>query len=64
MLSEDALVAQLNLISRYPTENEINKSSEKVNEARQKPSDQVLLNLRESGLTGGKVQRSTIFEKD
>ena len=57
-LSEDALVAQLNLNSRYPTEKEINKSSEKVNEARQKPSDQVLSNLLESGVTGGKVERS------
>ena len=39
--SEDALVAQLNLTSRYPTEKDISKSSEKVNEARQKPSDLV-----------------------
>ena len=56
--SEDALVAQLNLNSRYPTEKEINKSSEKVNEARQKPSEQVLSNLLESGVTGGKVEMS------
>ena len=56
--SEDALVAQLNLNSRYPTEKEINKSSEKVNEARQKPCEQVLSNLLESGVTGGKVERS------
>ena len=56
--SEDALVAQLNLNSRYPTEKDISKSSEKVNEARQKPSDLVLSNLLESGVTGGKVERS------
>ena len=57
-LSDDALVAQLNLNSRYPSEKEINKSSEKVNEARQKLSDQVLSNFLESGVTGGKVERS------
>ena len=57
-LSEDALVAQLNLSSWYPTEKEINISSEKVNEARQKPYDQVLSNLLESGVTGGKVEKS------
>ena len=57
-LSEEALVAQLNLNSRYPTETELTKSSEKVNESRQKPSDQVLSNLLESGVTGGKVERS------
>ena len=56
--SEDALVAQLNLNSRYPTEKDISKGSEKVNEARQKPSDLVLSNLLESGVTGGKVERS------
>ena len=56
--SEDALVAQLNLNSRYPTEKDISKSSEKVNEARQKPSYLVLSNLLESGVTGGKVERS------
>ena len=56
--SEDALVAQLNLNSRYPTEKDISKSSEKVIEARQKPSDLVLSNLLESGVTGGKVERS------
>ena len=57
-LSEEALVAQLNLNSRYPTETELLKSSEKVNESRQKPSDQVLSNVLESGVTGGKVERS------
>ena len=56
-LSDDALVAQLKLNSRYPTEKEINESSAKVNEARQKPSDQVLSNLLESGVTGGRVER-------
>ena len=46
-LSKDALVAQLNLNSRYLIEKEINKSREKVNEERQKPSDQVLLYFRD-----------------
>ena len=57
-LSEGALVVQLNLNSRYPTETGLLNSSEKVNESRQKPSDQVLSNLLESGVTGGKVEKS------
>lgn len=57
-LSEQGLVAQLNLNSRYPTENYLTKSSQNINVSHQKPADQVLSNLLESGVTGGKVERS------
>ena len=60
-LSEEALVAQLNLNSRYPTETELLKSSQKVNESRQKPSDQVLSKLLESGVKGEKLRNHDKF---
>lgn len=55
---DQSLVAQLNLNSRFAGEKKSDSISDPTNQAYKNPSDQVLSNLLESGLTGGKVERS------
>ena len=57
-LPEDTLVAQLNLNSRYQSEDLGSSNNTETKQSYKNSSDQVLSNLLESGRTGGKVERS------
>ena len=57
-LPEDTLVAQLNLNSRYQSEDLGSSNNTETKQSYKNSSDQVLSNLLESGVTGGKVERS------
>ena len=57
-LPEDTLVAQLNLNSRYQSGDLRNLNNTETKQSYKNSSDQVLSNLLESGVTGGKVERS------
>ena len=57
-LPEDSLVAQLNLNSRYHSRDSSTSNAVEIKQSYKNPSDQVLSNLLESGVTGGKVERS------
>lgn len=54
---DQELVAQLNLNSRFLTKTAADRNTEASNPLRKNPSDHVLSNLLESGITGGKVER-------
>ena len=57
-LPEDTLVAQLNLNSRYQSEDLGSSNNTETKQSYKNSSDQVLSNLLESGVTGGKFERS------
>ena len=57
-LPEDSLVAQLNLNSRYHSGDSSTSNTVETKQSYKNPSDQVLSNLLQSGVTGGKVERS------
>ena len=57
-LPEDSLVAQLNLNSCYHSGDSSTSNAVEIKQSYKNPSDQVLSNLLESGVTGGKVERS------
>ena len=57
-LPEDTLVAQLNLNSRFQSEDLGSSNNTETKQSYKNSSDQVLSNLLESGVTGGKVERS------
>ena len=57
-LPEDSLVAQLNLNSRYHLGDSSTSNTVETKQSYKNPSDQVLSNLLQSGVTGGKVERS------
>ena len=57
-LPEDTLVAQLNLNSRYQSEDLGSSNNTETKQSYKNSSDQVLSNLLESGVTGGNVERS------
>ena len=57
-LPEDSIVAQLNLSSRYHSGDSSTSNTVETKQSYKNPSDQVLSNLLQSGVTGGKVERS------
>ena len=57
-LPEDSLVARLNLNSRYHSGDSSTSNTVETKQSYKNPSDQVLSNLLQSGVTGGKVERS------
>ena len=57
-LPEDTLVSQLNLNSRYQSQDLGSSNNTETKQPYKNSSDQVLSNLLESGVTRGKVERS------
>lgn len=58
VLPDQALVAQLNLNSRFSSKKTADIGNEDTNSFRKNPSNEVLSNLLQSGISGGKVERS------